>query len=342
MASNTPNLGLLKKDPATDGNDTFNVKTMLNENWDKIDEAVGNIKVNVPDASTTQKGIVQLSNATNSELESTAATSKAIKNITDEMNKRLPMSGGNITNNLTIQSNQVIHSGNILSYIPTVDTGDQVGRMFYVDGSAGIDTPGRGSENTPCRTISFCLSQIKKHLIGNVTIAIRAGIYSESMIDISGFDGPYKLEFRPWYPNTNLSVDITGYIKILGCTVWNISFYGLKFAQCIDSRDYSSSRVNITSCQFYSTFQYGIIFTGQGLDVSFTNFVNKPVCISMMSGFLVFSSNNTGSNNTTGISAENGAIVTIRGTIDIGAITTFKATGGAQIFNTPYGVIRTS
>jgi len=37
MASTTPNLGLLKKDPATDGNDTFNIKTMLNDNWDKID-----------------------------------------------------------------------------------------------------------------------------------------------------------------------------------------------------------------------------------------------------------------------------------------------------------------
>lgn len=38
MASNTPNLNLLKKDPVTDGNDTFNIETMLNENWDKIDE----------------------------------------------------------------------------------------------------------------------------------------------------------------------------------------------------------------------------------------------------------------------------------------------------------------
>ncbi|MFU1797046.1 tail fiber protein [Paenibacillus azoreducens] len=44
MASNTPNLGLLKKDPATDGNDTFNIKTMLNDNWDKIDEAVKDVQ----------------------------------------------------------------------------------------------------------------------------------------------------------------------------------------------------------------------------------------------------------------------------------------------------------
>ena len=41
MTSFTPNLKLLKKDPTTDGNDTFNITTMLNENWDKVDEEVG-------------------------------------------------------------------------------------------------------------------------------------------------------------------------------------------------------------------------------------------------------------------------------------------------------------
>ena len=41
MTSYTPNLKLLKKDPSTDGNDTFNLKTMLNDNWDKVDEEVG-------------------------------------------------------------------------------------------------------------------------------------------------------------------------------------------------------------------------------------------------------------------------------------------------------------
>ncbi|AWP30785.1 hypothetical protein B9D94_04395 [Paenibacillus sp. Cedars] len=60
-----------------DGNETFNIETMLNENWDKVDEAVGNIKV--PDASLTEKGIVQLSSATNGTRENVAATEKAVK-----------------------------------------------------------------------------------------------------------------------------------------------------------------------------------------------------------------------------------------------------------------------
>lgn len=41
MASYTTNLNLLKKDPVEDGADTFNIDTMLNDNWDKIDRAVG-------------------------------------------------------------------------------------------------------------------------------------------------------------------------------------------------------------------------------------------------------------------------------------------------------------
>ncbi|GGG81712.1 pyocin knob domain-containing protein [Paenibacillus radicis (ex Gao et al. 2016)] len=43
MASNTENLDLLKKNPVTDGNETFNIKTMLNDNWDKLDAVVGDM-----------------------------------------------------------------------------------------------------------------------------------------------------------------------------------------------------------------------------------------------------------------------------------------------------------
>ncbi|RCX22616.1 tail fiber-like repeat protein [Fontibacillus phaseoli] len=83
MASNTPNLNLLKKDPVTDGNDTFNIQTMLNDNWDKIDAAVGEVReelhaIEIPYASLTVPGIVQLSNETNGTRENVAATELAM------------------------------------------------------------------------------------------------------------------------------------------------------------------------------------------------------------------------------------------------------------------------
>ncbi|QUI25511.1 hypothetical protein HZI73_25875 [Vallitalea pronyensis] len=43
MAEHTSHLNLYKVDPVTDGNQTFNVKTMMNDNWDKIDGKVGSI-----------------------------------------------------------------------------------------------------------------------------------------------------------------------------------------------------------------------------------------------------------------------------------------------------------
>ncbi|OAS17154.1 hypothetical protein [Paenibacillus oryzisoli] len=41
MSSTTTNVGLYKKNPSTDGNDTFDINTMLNDNWDKIDAQLG-------------------------------------------------------------------------------------------------------------------------------------------------------------------------------------------------------------------------------------------------------------------------------------------------------------
>lgn len=56
MASYTEHLNLLKKNPATDGADTFNIETMLNENWDKIDEAVAK-KADSGEAADVQKNL---------------------------------------------------------------------------------------------------------------------------------------------------------------------------------------------------------------------------------------------------------------------------------------------
>ena len=49
MASNTENLDLLKKNPSTDGSDTFNIQTMLNENWEKIDKFAGSLNKKLAD-----------------------------------------------------------------------------------------------------------------------------------------------------------------------------------------------------------------------------------------------------------------------------------------------------
>lgn len=97
MATNTSRLGLLKKDTATDGNDTFNIKTMLNDNWDKIDAKVATLgpdgkvpaeqlSITAPaDASTSQKGVVQLEDSVTSTSVTKAATAKSVKTVNDAL-----------------------------------------------------------------------------------------------------------------------------------------------------------------------------------------------------------------------------------------------------------------
>ena len=91
MATNTPHLNLLKKDVVTDGHETFNIETLLNENWDKIDKAFSEIEnnmdsIDVPSASTTQPGIVQLTNDLGVS-ETLAVTQKALNEVATSLEK---------------------------------------------------------------------------------------------------------------------------------------------------------------------------------------------------------------------------------------------------------------
>ncbi|WP_018885087.1 pyocin knob domain-containing protein [Paenibacillus massiliensis] len=146
MGSNTTNLNLLKKDPITDGDQTFNIETMLNDNWDKIDtgfgdltEKIESLEPEIPEATTARKGIVQLSSATNSASEMMAATSLAVKSAfdrattaeTNAKNASLPRAGGKITGALNINDQLVLQTnGDVLlrgsSLAPTRLNGTQL------------------------------------------------------------------------------------------------------------------------------------------------------------------------------------------------------------------------
>lgn len=47
MSEKTPQLDLLMKDPTLDGHEYFNVKTMMNDNWEKIDKFAGEAKASI-------------------------------------------------------------------------------------------------------------------------------------------------------------------------------------------------------------------------------------------------------------------------------------------------------
>lgn len=107
MAGYTPNLGLYKKDPVTDGNDTFNIETMLNQNWDKIDQdkkaqddaAAAHL---AESASETVKGHIELATAaeTTTGTDNTRAVHPAGLKV--ELDKKLPLTGGTLTGALNL------------------------------------------------------------------------------------------------------------------------------------------------------------------------------------------------------------------------------------------------
>ena len=74
-------------------------KTAVLVSRDTLDAAIAEHERsrNHPDATLLAKGFTQLSNDSNSNSESLAATPKAVKAVNDEVKKRLPLSGGDIT-----------------------------------------------------------------------------------------------------------------------------------------------------------------------------------------------------------------------------------------------------
>ncbi|NFN09394.1 tail fiber protein [Clostridium botulinum] len=94
MSNETTNLKLIK--PLETENYDINI---FNDNFDKIDEAVGNNSsqlkdiankvdnIKIADATTAQKGIVQLNNTTNSTSQTEAATPLAVKTAMDKANE---------------------------------------------------------------------------------------------------------------------------------------------------------------------------------------------------------------------------------------------------------------
>lgn len=113
MPKHTPNINLYKIDPSTDSNDTFNIDTALNDNWDKIDKAVGSIKVDIPDASLTKKGISKLSNAIDSDSQTEAATPKAVKAAYDRGSAGVTVADGvkaSLTTHLADNTSHVYYS----------------------------------------------------------------------------------------------------------------------------------------------------------------------------------------------------------------------------------------
>lgn len=135
----TPNLGLNKIDRSSPSTTYFDLDKYLDQNWEKVDEGVATKQdleelreavgeIDVPDASLTQKGKVQLSNKVDGISETMAATERAVSDArkaaeTSAKNASLSRNGGTLTG-----------SGGILSIVNETPELDGLYAQLYPEG----------------------------------------------------------------------------------------------------------------------------------------------------------------------------------------------------------------
>ncbi|OAB33861.1 tail fiber protein [Paenibacillus glacialis] len=303
MPSNTPNLGLLKKDPVIDSNDTFNIKTMLNDNWDKIDGAIGELREDVqdiviPDASLTVKGITQLNSAVNSASETEAATPKALKTVNDS---------------LTTHKAETVKQ-------TTVDI------IFYV-ATTGNDTTGDGTSGNPFKTIQFAINKLPKFIANRIIINVIAGNYAED-ISFVGFSGRSGLELNG--PNCKIN-SLNIYDNSITISV--TSFEVISSVDGMPAFVYmNSKRINLVSLKMVSISPYGVLVnSSNAVQISNCQISNKTTsAISIQYLSVCFSEENSGTGNSIALQCTTASTIGKSGSQPSGTTAEEVAWGGAQ------------
>lgn len=91
------------------------------------------LNLSIQDGNTTQKGAIQLTNATNSTSESLGASAKGLKAVQDNANSKLPKVGGTITGNTKFNDNCKLILGNDSDLAAFFN-----GANGYLDASSGF------------------------------------------------------------------------------------------------------------------------------------------------------------------------------------------------------------
>lgn len=251
MASYTPNLNLLMKDPVADGADTFNIQTMLNENWEKIDRQVLRAMAAAAayDAGTTyqqgdfctQGGLLYRANQAIAQPEAWTAGHWTAISITD------------VIRDLTAAD---------VGAVPKSVLSD-ASRTIYVSKN-GNDATGDGSSANPYFTIAAAINSVQasgNYVGGNCGIEIDEGTYEEVM-KFNRFGGPGTIQV---YGKTGATVRVKAiYASYCAAELLfsNLDVYGEdENAEYVSSMDFEHCRyvfLNQITCTGEQTPNYKI------------------------------------------------------------------------------------
>ena len=211
MASYTPNLNLLMKDPVADGADTFNIETMLNQNWEKIDRQVllAMAAAAAYDAGTTyrkgdfcsQGGLLHRANQDIAQPEAWTAGHWATISITDVIR-------GLTAADVGAAPKSFFHTQEIDVYVA----------------KTGSDATGTGTQERPFLTIQKAIDTFPRIQTGKVRIHISPGRYEENII-IYSLPGAALLILDAPGGSVQIRSVYLGYCSAY-VTLENLNFYG--------------------------------------------------------------------------------------------------------------------
>ena len=300
MASYTPNLNLLMKDPVADGADTFKIETMLNENWEKIDRQVLRAMAAAAayDAGTTyqqgdfctQGGLLYRANQAIAQPEAWTAGHWTEISITDVIRSLTAADVGALP-----KSTDVVLNTRAATY--------------YVSPNGSDDND--GSEAKPFKTINKAISKVGNFVAGTVQIILERGTYDERVVIASkGGHGQIEIRARDAVNGSNEWIDTGVSVKSFYCietkckiTLRGIDVYG------VDNTE-SNCSVYVSSCTFMhldnlriqsatSSGNIGAVTISWGGELFFwhTDISNKHCALLVTGATAYMSSKITGSNN---------------------------------------------
>lgn len=278
----------------------------------------------LPSASTTQAGIVQLNDTTNSTSTNQAATANAVKQVNDA---------------LAAHSAETMQDG-VHGLATTQDI------TYYVDVTNGNDNNDGLSPATAFKTIQKAIDSLPRILNHNATINLAAGTYMEKVL-IKGFLGngilsiqgnistPDNVKIEMDFSNADGSVGYAFYIE--GCFA-TIQIKGIYIRQTISNKSVVGIRINncqtavVEKCKienFGNSSLRGAIYASNTVSCStLDNTLNSNYMAIICYTARVFSRNNTGSGNIYGLISQAAGAIGKSGTQPSATNTEYIAEGG--------------
>jgi hypothetical protein len=212
--------------------------------------------------------------------------SMSISAIITELGLKAPLESPDFIGTPKVSGSDIITRANLNHWVNP--GGQSGGHNYWVDPVNGVDAPGGGTQDRPFKSIAYAFNQFDKHMIGNYTLTLKAGTYTEPSINMTELEGPYTFTIQKDYNAAAGSVILQTYLAIMGLKCNEINIYGLTVRNNpMDLRTFlgpNKCHIKVSNCIFDGTFPYGIIISEAALRVTSCVFNSRTTAAISASG----------------------------------------------------------